>query len=270
MVVATSEFRLKREGIHWKNARFVSGEEQISQVMADDFFSFAVSYRLTVPSHGGNSRTLLWEGTQQWFASPNRLVGLLHITALEECEAAGIWGRLRFGQKLEMEKGPGDFYKYGPLLARIHAHNYATIVTEPSEVFYLDVPEKFKGTEIILKDAESTAEGAPEMITYPAGTDHYFLAEVLPYTSELAEDVQPIEQEGIRGLTFREGNVRWTVVHNVADEAQGYAAEVPAGSQCRLYAGVEAGQGEPLVPEGGQVTVQLAPRQHVVIKAVGP
>ncbi len=270
LLVATSEFRLKREGIHWKNARFVSGEERFSHVMADDFFSIAVTYRLTVPSHGGNSRTLPWEGTQQWFASPSRLVGLLHITALEDCEAAGIWGRLRFGQTLEMEKGPGDFYKYGPLLARIHAHSYASIVTEPSEVFYLDVPEKFKGTEIILKDAQSTAEGAPEMLTYAAGADHYFLAEVLPYTSELAEDVRPIEQEGIRGLTLREGNVRWTVVHNLTEEAHSYAAEVPAGAQCTLYTGIDAGEGKSVQTEGDRVRVDIRAGQHIVIKVQQP
>ncbi len=270
LLVATSEFRLKREGIHWRNARFVSGEEKFSQVMTDDFFSLAVTYRLTVPRHGGKSRTLPWEGTQEWFASANRLVGLLHITALEDYEAAGIWGRLRFGQKLEMEKGPGDFYKYGPLLARIHAHNYATISTEPSEIFYLDVPEKFKGSEIILRDAESTAEGAPELITYPAGTDHYFLAEVLPYTSALADDVRPIEAEGVRGFSFAEGKVGWIVVHNLTDRAQTYEAEVPPNAECVLYAGLDAGRGEARQARAGKVAVELSAHRHAVLRVVEP
>jgi len=269
LLVATSEFRLNREGIHWKNARFVSGEEKFSQVMADDFFSLAVSYRLTNPAHGGKSATLPWAGTQEWFASPNRLVGLLHLTALEDSQAAGIWGRLRFGQGLEIEQGPGEFYKYGPLLTRIHDHNYATIVTQPSEIFYLDEPEKFKGTEILLKDAESTAEGAPDLVAYPAGTDHYFLAEVLPCTSELAAEVVAIHQQGVRGFSFAEGKVTWTVVHNLTDAPLTYQAQVPLDAICTLYAGLHA-RGQDQRAGGASLALLLPPRQHLVLKVVRP
>jgi len=268
LLIATSEFRLKPEGIHWRNARFVSGEEQFSHVMAPDFFSLAVKYRITAQSHGGKSATLPWEGTQQWFASPNRLVGLLHITALEDYPCAGIWGRLRLGQNLAIEQGEGDFYKYGPLLARIHDHNYATVGTQPSEVFYLDVPEKFKGTEIILRDADSATVEDPEQTTYPAGTDHWFLAEILPYTSELAEDVVAIDDGDLRGLSFREGNVTWYVVHNLGAKKRTWRGEAPDGAACSIYRGLDAGDGQALPVRRVREGVAIAPLQHVVIKVV--
>ncbi len=268
LLIAASEFRLKPEGIHWRNARYVSGGEQISQVMAPDFFSQAVKYTVTAPSHGGNSADQPWEGTQQWFASPNRLVGLLHITALEEFTCAGIWGRLRFGQNLEIEKSEGEFYKYGPLLARIHDHNYETVSTQPSEVFYLDVPEKFKGAEIVLRDADSATVEDPEQTTYPAGTDHWFLAEVFPYTSEMADDFAAIEEGDLRGLTFREGDVTWYVVHNLGEKKRTWRVEAPMDAACVIFRGLDAGEGRELEARRVREGVAIGPLQHVVLKVV--
>ena len=275
LMVATSEFRLQPEGIHWKNARFVSGEEQFSHVIGgDDFASLAVRYRLTRPGFGGSSSFEPWEGTQQWFASKGRLVGLLHITALEEHTNAGIWGRLRFGRAdTEIEASPemADTFKYGPLLARIHAHNYATIETAPSEVFYLDVPEKFRGQELLLKDAGSaTADDPEKRTTYPAGTDHWFLCEVLPYDSAFADEVDAIEADGIRGLRFGDAAGTWIVLHNLSGEAKRWSGEVPDGATCTLYVSGEEDRGQGLGPQAGTVTVQLEPDEHVVLRAVAP
>ncbi len=275
LLIATSEFRLNAEGIHWRNARYVSGAEEFSQIIGgDDFASIAVRYRVTNPRHGGNSETLPWEGTQQWFASKDRLVGLLHITALEDYETAGVWGRLRFGRgngELEPSPAMADTFKYGPLLARIHAHNYASIETAPSEVFYLDVPEKFRGRELLLKDADSaTPEEPDKRTTYPAGTDHWFLCEVLPYRSEFASDVQPIEADGVRGLRFTDEAGSWIVLHNLSGEARQWSGQVPDGAACTLFIAGEAGDGQALGAQGGAITVDLEPGEHVVLRAVAP
>ncbi|MFO8082089.1 MAG: hypothetical protein R6V07_17550, partial [Armatimonadota bacterium] len=234
LMIATSEYRLQPEGIHWYNARYVSGAEEFSHIIGgDEFASLAVRYRLTVPRWGGNSEILPWEGTQQWFASKNRLVGLLHITALEDDETAGIWGRLRFGRATgvnEIVPSPvmEDTFKYGPLLARIHAHNYDRIETAPSEIFYRDEPEKFRGRELLLKDEDSATPEDPDMRTnYPAGTDYWFLAEVMPYTSEFAGEVESIHDENIRGLRFADEDGTWIVLHNLSDTTEQWSGPVP-------------------------------------------
>jgi len=277
LLIATNEFRLRPEGIHWRNARYVSGAEELSHIIGgDEFASLAVRYRVTSPRHGGNSETLPWEGTQQWFASRDRLVGLLHITALEDHECAGIWGRLRFGRatgsnEIERSSAMADTFKYGPLLTRIHGHNYATIETAPSEIFYLDDPEKFDGREILLKDAESATPDEPDRrTTYPAGTDQWFLCEVLPYRSEFAREVAPIEREGVRGLRFTDEEATWIVLHNLAGEAREWSGPVPEGSAVRLFVQGETGMGQLLGRQGGTVTVDLDPGEHVVLKAVAP
>ncbi len=275
LLIATSEFRLRPEGLHWKAARYVSGDEEFSHIIGgDEFASLAVRYRITRPGHGGNSRTLPWEGTQQWFASKDRLVGLLHITALEDYESAGIWGRLRFGRAtgenvLEESPEMEDTFKYGPLLARIHAHNYASIETAPSEIFYLDEPEKFRGREILLKDAESAAPEEPDRrTTYEAGTDHWFLCEVLPCESDFASVAEPIEDDGVRGLRFTDGDDTWVVLHNLSDAEQQWSGPVPDDAAVRLFVQGEHGNGQLLGRQGGTITVDLEPGEHVVLKAV--
>lgn len=275
LMIATSEFRLRPEGIHWRNARYVSGAEEFSHIIGgDEFASLAVRYRITDPAWGGNSRTLPWEGTQQWFASQNRLVGLLHITALEDEEAAGIWGRLRFGRavgdnEIERSAEMADTFKYGPLLTRIHAHNYAAIDTAPSEIFYLDEPEQFRGRQLLLKDAASATPEEPDRRTiYPAGTDYWFLCEVLPYRSELASAVEPIHEGEVRGLRFSEGATTWIVLHNLADAVRQWSGAVPDGSEVTLFVGGEEGAGQSLGIQGGAVTLDLDPGEHAVLRAV--
>ena len=112
--------------------------------------------------------------------------------------------------------------------------------------------------------------GTGRTITYPAGTDHYFVAEVLPYTSDLAEDVRAIEAGGLRGFSFAEGKVRWTVVQNLTDRAQTYQAAVPANAECVLYAGLDAGHGEALQARAAKVAVELSAHRHAVLRVVEP
>jgi len=141
---------------------------------------------------------------------------------------------------------------------------------QPSEIFYLDVPEKFRGREIVLRDADSATPEEPDRrTTYPVGTDHWFLAEVLPYTSEFASDATAIHDGDVRGLRFTEGETTWIVLHNLSGEARPWSGEVPEGSACRLFVGGEVGQGQ-FLGRQGRVSLTVEPGEHVVVKAVAP
>lgn len=274
LLIAIPETRIRPEGIHYRNARYITGLEEFTHIIGgNEFASMAVRYRTTIPRRH-DSPALPWEGTQQWFASKDRLVGLIHITAVEEDENAGVWGRLRFGRATgenEIVPSPAmdDAFKYGPLLARIHAHNYDRIETAPSEIFYLDEPEQFRGRELLLKDAGSATPDDPDRRTvYPPGTDYWFLCEVMPYTSQFAGEVEPIHADGVRGLRFSDDAATWIVLHNLSDRAQQWSGPVPDDSAVRLFIGGEQGLGQLLGRQGGTVTVDLEPGEHVVLKAV--
>ncbi|MFW5866945.1 MAG: hypothetical protein ACOCX2_03950 [Armatimonadota bacterium] len=250
LLIAIPETRIRPEGIHYRNARYITGLEEFAHIIGgNEFASMAVRYRTTIPRRH-DSPALPWQGTQQWFASKDRLVGLIHITAVEEDENAGVWGRLRFGRATgENEIIPSpemeDTFKYGPLLARIHAHNYDRIETAPGEMFYLDEPERFRARELLLKDAESaTPEEPDKRTTYPAGTDYWFLAEVMPYTSDFASAVEPIHDGDVRGLRFSDSDGAWIVLHNLSERERQWSGSVPEGAAVRLFVQGEHGNGQ--------------------------
>jgi hypothetical protein len=141
--------------------------------------------------------------------------------------------------------------------------------TAPSEVFYLDEPDQFRARELLLKDAAGATPEEPDRRTvYEAGTDHWFLCEVLPYRAEFAGDVQPIHADGVRGLRLTDEDGTWIVLHNLSDATREWSGPVPDGAAVRLFVQGEHGNGQLLGRQGGTVSIDLEPGEHVVLKAV--
>ena len=86
----------------------------------------------------------------------------------------------------------------------------------------------------------------------------------------MADDFAPIHDGDLRGLSFREGDVTWHVVHNLGAQEQTWRTRVPAGAQCAAFVGLDAGDGDALEVRGNRVTVNIEPMQHVVVKVVAP
>ncbi|MFO8112876.1 MAG: hypothetical protein R6T92_10245, partial [Desulfosalsimonadaceae bacterium] len=178
---------------------------------ANEFASQVVRYRITRPSWGGApNREMPWEGLQQWFMSHDRLIGMLTIRPLEDTEAAGVWGRTNFGLDREFEAGADDMFRYGSLIARIHAHNFAGIETAEAQD---DPGVSPRSRELLLKDARALSGEEPPW-EYAAGEEHFYVIEVLPYWSELAGEVEAIREGAVRGFAFEEDDRRITVLHN--------------------------------------------------------
>lgn len=259
--VATVEARLKPDGNHWQNARYCSGREEPSVIVAPDFSTLCVKYRITRPAWGHGSSDEPWEGLQQWFLSENRLIGMLTIRAVEDTTCAGVWGRLRFGMNREFEVGEAGMFRYGSLIARIHDSSFASIETAPSETFFLDKPDKFRSREIIMKDAAAVSGDAPPF-SYKAGQQFHFLAEVLPYQSDLADNVKTIREGPVFGFTFTEGARGVTVLHNESADDATYEAQIGEG-QARVFA--PRGDSAPLAAVNGRATVTIPAKSHVTV-----
>lgn len=258
--VATVEARLKPDGGHWQNARYCSGRERFSQIVTPDFATLCVRYRITRPAWGHGSTDEPFEGVQQWLLCQDRLIGRLTIRALEDTQCAGLWGRLRFGLRKEIEAGENGWYKYGGLLAKVHAHDFARVETAPSETFFLDKPEGYRSREILLKDDQAVSGAAPPY-AYRRGHERYFLTEVLPYWSEPATEVSQIHDGAVLGFSFRAGGKRYMVLHNEGETAVKHAVK-PAGAKGVVWSpggaqGVMANWsgGEVAIPAGEQVVV---------------
>lgn len=213
--VVTTEVRLNPTENHWRGGRCCSALEKLTTLTGQDFGSLAVRYQVSQPNWGYKQDDLYpWEGTQQWYLSRTRLVGLVALECMADETRAAIHGRVRLGMKRQIESLDAKTWRYGRLQVRIHEHNYAKIVTRPSETFYMDKPESFKSTEITLLDPQSVAAGEKGTVTFKKGTRFYFLVEVHPDSSSPALEVQRIESSGALGFRIREAGRQIVLLHN--------------------------------------------------------
>lgn len=254
--VITAEVRLARDGNHWTGARSCSALEKLTTALGPDFGSLAVRYTVSKPNwHHKSDDLCAWEGTQQWYLSGTRLVGLVALEATADETRAGVWGRVRLGLSRPIETlAPGQ-WRYGRMHVTIHDHNYARAETRPSETFFLDKPEAYKSTEITLIDPLSTAPEAKSTVRYAKGTRYWFLVEIRPHESAPAEQVERIDRGVLAGFRFREPGRSVLVMHNPGDRPT--QVDVPAGL---LYDRHEA-HGRPVAAG----PISLAPQRHVTI-----
>jgi hypothetical protein len=259
--IATIESRLKPEGNHWHNARYVSGDEKATVIVTPTLSSLAVRYRVTIPRWGFGSTDEPWEGVQQWLLCGERLVGLVTLRATEDTKSAGVWGRLRFGMHKEFETGEQGMYKYGSLIARIHDHNFAKIETAPSESFYLDTPDRFRSRQILLKDAEAVSGQEPPY-SYRKGQQFHYLVEVLPYWNELATGVKRIASGAVKGFELQQGGQRLVVLHNETDAVANYALRA-TGASVQVFSPPDKARTVPLAR--GQAALKIPPQSHVLV-----
>ena len=271
--VATNQYRLQPDGQRWRTCRFLSQAEQNAVTIGADFAALTTRYRIQNVAWGGKSSLTEWAGQQEWLLTPNRIVGLLAIETLTEQKAYSIHGRLRLGMKKEFEKKSDSLLKYGGLMIRLHEHNYSDVITERSETFYIDKPEQFRSSEIVLRDAASVKANEKELLTYPKGTRQFFIAEVFPSTAEPARAVRRIATDGAQRATGIEVEADgwWRqLVHNPTDKPITYrfmAAPTAAGSVQMHRSGSRKPEPVPVDMRDGTALVSIPARGHVVFEA---
>jgi hypothetical protein len=265
--VVTSQFRLQPDGLRWKTCRYLSANEENAVTVAKDFAALTTRYRIQNVDWGGKSTLTNWEGQQEWIQTPHHLIGTLSIRPLANEKAYSIHGRVRLGLKKDIERKDSTTFQYGGLLVRLHEHNYADIITEPSETFYTDPPEKFRSSEIILRDPASVRSGEKEPLVYPAGTEQFFTVEVLPADSRPAEQVRRRElSDGLRALEVT-ANGQWLMlIHNPRDAAVMATIAVPAVGYVRCFhAGSEPPVPTITKPRAGRICCSVPAKSHIVL-----
>jgi len=267
--VVTNQYRLAPGGQRWRTCRYLSQDEQNAVAIGNGFAALTTYYRIQNVAWGGKSTLTDWAGNQQWILTPHRLVGVLEIETLSDQQAYSVHGRVRFGMKKDIERKDDTFFKYGALLCRLHEHSYADVITEKSETFYIDPPERFRSTEIVLRDARSVESGEKEPLTYAKGTRHFFTVEVFPYWSTLAESVTRVSSEsGLRGLETCADGRHVLLMHNPTSSALIYEARLPwaRGALSLHRSGARSPAPEPLAAEDGRIRIEVPAHSHVVVE----
>ena len=270
--VVTNQFRLAPGGQRWKSCRYLAERERNAETIGGDWAGFSTRYRIQNVSWGGKSTLTDWAGNQQWLLTPERLVGLLEIETLSDQSALSIHGRVRLGcgrgsgiEQKEIEAKDGSFFKYGLLLCRLHEHNYADVLTEKSETFYIEQPEAFASREIVLRDAASVAEGEARR-TYPKGTRQFFVVEVFPGWSQPAAAVRRIATpEGLRGVELEADGRRLLLLHNPTEGELAFQGAFPwaVGPATVRRSGADRGETMGL---DGRIEATLPPHGHLVVR----
>ena len=201
--------------------------------------------------------------------TPRRIIGTLSIRPLADEKAYSIHGRVRLGQKLAIKKKDGATFQYGGLLVRLRENNYADVITESSENYWLQSPKQYRSTEIVLRDEHSVKSGGKKQKTYTSGTEQFFTVEVSPADSPAAVRVKRHELPGgLRALEVRADGEWLMLIHNPRNAAVTANVASPATvSICRFQA-----QGEPSTPtietlRGGRIRCTVPAKSHVVLTA---
>lgn len=273
--VVTNQFRLQPrtpdEGNcrRWRECRYLSQDERNTVTIGNDFAALTTRYRIQNVAWGGKSTLTDWAGNQQWILAPDRLVGVLEIEPLSDQQAYSIHGRVRFGVEKEIDRKGGDLFQYGALRCRLHEHNYADVITERSETFYIDKPEKFRSMEIVLRDQAGIATDEQKPLTYAKGRRQFFTVEVFPAGSTPAESVRRIAVPGgLRGLELRANGRLRLLIHNPTDAAATFEAALPwAEGPLSLHAGGnQSPQPKPFSAAGGKVKLDIPAHGHLVLE----
>jgi len=269
--VVTSQFRLQPGGPRYRTCRYLSANEENAVTVAKDFAALTTRYRIQNVAWGGKSTLTNWEGQQEWLMTPKRVIGTLAIRPLADEKAYSIHGRVRLGLKLPIEKLDATTFRYGGLRVRLHEHNYCDIITQPSETFYADPPEKFRSTEIVLRDAHSVKHGEKEPATYAAGTEQFFTVEVSPADSRPAARVKRHELPGgLRALEVVADGGWFMVIHNPSRKAARVAVPVPNLRKVRCHAAGGAPFVSSLVnARENQAGCRIPAASHLVLSADG-
>ncbi|MBI5687709.1 MAG: hypothetical protein HZC54_21780 [Verrucomicrobia bacterium] len=267
--VVTSQFRLQPDGQRWRSCRFLSANEENAVTIAKDFAALTTRYRIQNVAWSGKSTLTNWEGQQEWLMTPKRLIGTLAIRPLADEKAYSIHGRVRLGLKLPIEKQDDRTFGYGDLRVRLHEHNYSDVITEPSETFYTDPPEKFRSTEIVLRDTHSVKSGEKEQKTYAAGTEQFFTVEVSPADSQPAAQVKRHELPGgLRALEVIADGQWLMVIHNPQKTTATATIAAPGAEKVLCFrARGEASKPTAAKVRDGKFMCSVPAKSHVVLSA---
>lgn len=199
--------------------------------------------------------------------TPNRLIGTLSIRPLADEKAYSIHGRVRLGQKLTIEKKDDGTFRYGGLRVRLHEHNYTDVITEPSENYWIQSPEQFRSTEIVLRDAHSVKSGEKEQKTYAAGTEQFFTVEVSPADIQPAAQVKRRELPGgLRALEVKADGEWLMLIHNPGATAVTASVDASGFDEVRCFPAQGAASKPKMVKvRDGQIRCRVPARSHVVL-----
>lgn len=241
---ATSEVRIAPGdgGVaRWDTYAFLSQEDHNATTVNPSFAALTTRYRFS-----SKGELIPWAGEQAWIFTPERLIGVVAVEALEDAEAYGVNGTLKlvsgrgfWGTRKEFKELSTDTLGYGALVVRLHQHNYSGITTEYTGAIF---GNDGKSGRILLVEAQAAAAKEAKLIKYSKGTRHFYLVEVRPEWSKQANVVQQSRNDnGLIMVEVRESDRTLRLVYNPTEKELSCKADpLWASSSVTLHRNGEA------------------------------
>ena len=213
-------------------ARITSGLES-QLVMGRHFSAFAGSYRLEQFNRSVKGPDSDWNGRQLWLGLPDRIIGLLEVSAIKEsAQAAAIEGVLRLGiggticgKQTKLQSLGKNEFRYGDLKVTLFNHNYAKVETREIPFRLPEAPI----TEITLID-EKGASGSKAISAYSLSTRYWFAVEIRPsWVNDTARFQRLDHPGGLFGFTAVVGDKTFDLLDNPGPSKM--EAEIPKTNQ---------------------------------------
>lgn len=197
------------------NLQNLAQNEHNANLTTAQFGALSTVHKLS----GYGKKATSWTGVQSWLLLPTRVIGLVQMSNTAPETAVELSGSLKlvsarnnWGMAKSFQADGAGGFSYGKLMAKVFAHDYVNISTELTGVWQ-DAGQG--GGWIKLEDARNTTVGNK---TYPAGTSHYYLAEVRPDTAAVATNVSRLQglPAGLAGFSFTDSDGKtYTLVHTL-------------------------------------------------------
>jgi hypothetical protein len=221
-------------GVDRKNFRSFPQDEHDAVTMTRTFAALSTSYIVsdkTNPRGPFNPRK--WQGDQQWLFLPDRLIGLLSITSLEDQQAYGldgsiklVSGRQTWGSQKTFQQLDPSTVGYGNLVVRIPDQNYGGKLSTSLEAASASDPndKTNKGGRILIQDARANS---PNTIAYRRGESHYYMVEIFPNTSAADQTTRLQISNGLEGFQAIEKGRVLQIIANPTNVPLNYIATLP-------------------------------------------
>ena len=201
-----------------------------------------------------------WRQRQSWIFTPERLLGLVTLTAEDEVTAHDLLahvmlvsGRASWGTRQDLvETGP-KAYTFGGLAVTFHDHTFTAITPQVTDVMSGSAThgkdQTGKSLRLILSDRGLGA--LDQSVTYPKGTTRSLLIEIRPAATAPARDFRRIPDERLLVTELTDDTGTYRLAYNPTAEAVPWRAPGRPGAhlhqQGEAYRPAWIG-GEPSVP----------------------
>lgn len=159
---------------------------------------------------------LPWRQKQVWIFTPERIIGLVTLSAEDNVTAFGLEGDLLLlsrglnsGTKKQLITVGQNRYTYGNLNVNIYGSDFDGIGTEETDVF---TPSGKGSVRLMLMDKSAKAGGVST--SYPKGTQHYYVVEICPKWSSQSSGVKYGIENGLLTLRLSDATGSYAVAYN--------------------------------------------------------